>query len=186
MCIYEWGILKGTWERLPHISNFSNFKESFIDRLCQSEHQTYELSHSHKTLLRLVCVSSVDSQGLDKGYIASYGGSYSQGLAIYSQLYGGSYIHCSYGDCRASQSSCSALWPILRLSAFLWRQQIGVSSLIYTLTSYILYTVKNGSLLQHTNVSLLEHVSKIVSILLSKLAIVPILTHRCATVTTHF
>ncbi len=32
-----------------------------------------------------------------------------------------------------------------------------------------LYTVKNGSLLQHTNVSLLGHVSKIVSILLSKL-----------------
>ncbi len=36
------------------------------------------------------------------------------------------------------------------------------------------------------NVSLLGHVSKIVSILLSKLAIVPILTHRCATVTTQF
>ncbi len=34
--------------------------------------------------------------------------------------------------------------------------------------------------------SLLGHVSKIVSILLSKLAIVPILTRRCATVTTHF
>ncbi len=36
------------------------------------------------------------------------------------------------------------------------------------------------------NVSLLGHVSKIVSILLSKLAIVPVLTHRCATVTTDF
>ncbi len=48
------------------------------------------------------------------------------------------------------------------------------------------YTVNNGSLLYQNNVSLLEHVSKIVSILLSKLAIVPILTHRCATVTTHF
>ncbi len=36
------------------------------------------------------------------------------------------------------------------------------------------------------SVSLLGHVSKIVSIMLSKLAIVPILTHCCATVTTHF
>ncbi len=34
--------------------------------------------------------------------------------------------------------------------------------------------------------SLLGHVSKIVSILLSKLAIVPLLTHCYATVTTHF
>ncbi len=48
------------------------------------------------------------------------------------------------------------------------------------------YTVKNGSLLKHNTVSLLGQVSKIVSILLTKLAIVPILTHRCATVTTHF
>ncbi len=58
-----------------------------------------------------------------------------------------------------------------------------VYALLYSLVSH---TVKNGSLLQHSNVSLLGHVSKIVSILLSKLAIVALLTHCCVTVTTHF
>ncbi len=42
------------------------------------------------------------------------------------------------------------------------------------------HTVKNGSLLQYNHVSLLGHVSKIVSILLSKLSDCP------STVTTHF
>ncbi len=37
----------------------------------------------------------------------------------------------------------------------------------------IKYTVKNGSLPQHNNVSLFGHVSKIVSILLSKLSVCP-------------
>ncbi len=80
------------------------------------------------------------------------------------------------------------LYPLPLLCFELWekhwqRESTDVS--IEDCTMYT-YTVNNGSLLKHNNVSLLGHVSKIVSILLSKLAIVPKLTHSCGTVTTHF